>query len=87
MVSLLVLLIIGLPWFGALLVWWVGDSHPRWQHGLAAGFSAAAGLVALASAGLFRSDADSRPAGWRRVWLLFTLPQMGWGFSWRSSPR
>ncbi len=47
MVSLLVLLIIGLPWFGALLVWWVGDSHPRWQHGLAAGFSAAAGLVGL----------------------------------------
>jgi NADH-quinone oxidoreductase subunit L len=41
------MLIIGLPWLGALLVWWVGDTRPRLQHGLAAGFSAAAGLAAV----------------------------------------
>jgi NADH-quinone oxidoreductase subunit L len=44
---LLVLLVIGLPWLGALLVWWIGDSHPRAQHSLAAGFSVAGGLAAL----------------------------------------
>ncbi len=48
MAPILVLLIIGLPWLGALLVWWVGDRHPRWQHSLAVGFSAAAGVAALA---------------------------------------
>jgi NADH-quinone oxidoreductase subunit L len=48
MTPVLVLLIIGLPWLGALLVWMAGDAHPRWQHGLAAGFSAAAGLASLA---------------------------------------
>jgi NADH-quinone oxidoreductase subunit L len=48
MVPVLILLIIGLPWLGALLVWRVGDQHPRWEHGLAVGFSAAAGLAALA---------------------------------------
>lgn len=48
MAPILVLLIIGLPWLGALVIWWVGDQRPRWQHGLALGFSAAAGLAALA---------------------------------------
>ena len=48
MALILVLLIIGLPWLGALVVWQVGDQRPRWQHGLAVGFSAAAGLAALA---------------------------------------
>jgi len=48
MAVILLALVIGLPWLGALLVWWVGDSHPQWQHGLAAGFSATAGVTAVA---------------------------------------
>lgn len=47
MAATLMMLIIGLPWAGALLVWWIGDSHPRLQHGLAAGFSVSAGVSAV----------------------------------------
>jgi len=32
---------------GALFVWWIGNRHPRVQHFLAVGFSAAAGLTSL----------------------------------------
>jgi len=42
-----ILLLIGLPWLGALLVWFTGDSRPRLQHLLAVIFSLAAGAVAL----------------------------------------
>jgi NADH-quinone oxidoreductase subunit L len=54
MAALLIFLTIGLPWLGALLVWAAGfrKSPPaataRLQNGLAAGFSVAAGLAALA---------------------------------------
>ncbi len=48
MVSILVLLVIGLPWLGAVLVWWAGDARPRLQHSLAVVFAVAAGLVCLA---------------------------------------
>ena len=48
MLALLVILVIGLPWLGALLVWWAGDSRPKLQHTLAVIFSVAAGIVALA---------------------------------------
>lgn len=48
MMPIIILLIIGLPWLGALLVWWVGDQHPRWQHGLAVAFSALSGVASLA---------------------------------------
>jgi len=48
MVPILIALIIGLPWLGALLVWLAGDRRPGLQHGLAAGFAAAAGAAALA---------------------------------------
>jgi NADH-quinone oxidoreductase subunit L len=48
MAPLLILLIIGLPWSGALLVWGAGDQRPRLQHTLAAAFSLAAGAAALA---------------------------------------
>ena len=48
MVSLLILLIIGLPWLGALLVWFARDSRPRLQHNLAVSFSLTAGLASLA---------------------------------------
>jgi NADH-quinone oxidoreductase subunit L len=44
----LILLAIGLPWLGAVLVWAAGDNRPRWQHGLAAGSSLAAAVAALA---------------------------------------
>lgn len=47
MVTWLLILTICLPWLGALLVWMARDSHPRWQHGLAAGFAIATGLVSL----------------------------------------
>lgn len=47
MTAILLMLIIGLPWVGALLVWWVGDDRPNLQHGLAAGFSLSAGLAAV----------------------------------------
>ncbi len=44
--SLIILLVIGLPWAGALVVWLVGDRRPGWQHRLAVLFSAAAAVVA-----------------------------------------
>jgi len=60
----LILLVIGLPWIGALLVWWVGDNHPRWQHNLAIGFSVAAGIAALALLPLHSSQPGlSLPVG------------------------
>ncbi len=43
----LLLLVIGLPWLGALVVWVLGDQYPRLQHGVAVAFSAAAGIAAL----------------------------------------
>ncbi len=52
MAGILIALCIGLPWAGALLVWWIGNDNPRWQHSLAVGFSAAGGLAALALIGL-----------------------------------
>ncbi len=48
MAAILILLIIGLPWLGALLVWWIGDKRPNLQHGLAILFSVAAGIAAIA---------------------------------------
>ncbi len=44
--STLILLTIGAPWLGALLVWLIGDRRARAQHALAA----AAGLVAATAA-------------------------------------
>jgi len=48
MAASLVLLTIGLPWLGALLVWFAGDNRPRLQNLLAVAFAVAAGLAALA---------------------------------------
>jgi NADH-quinone oxidoreductase subunit L len=45
--STFLFLSIGLPWIGALLVWRVGDQHPKWQHFLAVFFSVSAGIAAL----------------------------------------
>lgn len=47
MAEILILLTIGLPWFGALLTWLTGDRNPRLQHTLAVIFSVAAGIAAL----------------------------------------
>ncbi|MCL4559044.1 MAG: NADH-quinone oxidoreductase subunit L [Chloroflexi bacterium] len=48
MVPVFVLLTIGLPWLGALLVWWVGNNHPRLQVSAAVFFSVTAGIASLA---------------------------------------
>ncbi len=48
MAATLVLLTIGLPWLGAVLVWSAGDRRPRLQNVLAVAFAVAAGLAALA---------------------------------------
>jgi NADH-quinone oxidoreductase subunit L len=47
LVSLLIVLVIGLPWAGAVAVWLVGDQHPRLLNSLAVAFAASAGLAAL----------------------------------------
>jgi NADH-quinone oxidoreductase subunit L len=47
MAAWLVLLTIGLPWMGGLVVWLTGDSRPRWQHAQASLFAAAAGVASL----------------------------------------
>lgn len=47
MAEIFILLAIGLPWLGALLVWAAGDTRPNLQHGLAVAFSVAAGIAAL----------------------------------------
>lgn len=48
MLSILTMLIIGLPWLGAACVWLVRDGHPRLTHALAAAFALLAALVTLA---------------------------------------
>lgn len=47
MAPVLILLVIGLPWLGAVLVWLAGDSRPSLRDGLAVLFSAAGGLAAI----------------------------------------
>lgn len=48
MTSWLIVLTIGLPWLGALLVLLAGDNRTRAQNALAVGFAVAAGLTGLA---------------------------------------
>ena len=72
--SVLALVVIGLPWLGAAILWLAGDRRPRLLHTLAVGFSALTGLVALAllaftgsSAAIRTSKRCARPwTGWRR---------------------
>ncbi len=47
MANVLILLILGLPWLGALLVWWVGDQRSKAQIVLAILFSVLAGVASL----------------------------------------
>ena len=48
MLSILTLLIIGIPWLGAACVWLVGDQRPRVLHALATAFALLAAFVTLA---------------------------------------
>ncbi len=48
MTAWLILLTIGLPWLGALVLWLSQDEQPATQHTLAVGFSVASGIAALA---------------------------------------
>jgi NADH-quinone oxidoreductase subunit L len=47
MAAAFIFLVIGLPWLGALCVWLAGNERPKAQHGLAVGFSVAAGVASL----------------------------------------
>ena len=47
MASILIYLVIGLPWIGALLVWLAGDKRTNIQHALAILFSVASGVAAV----------------------------------------
>ena len=46
--GVLSLVVIGLPWLGAAVIWLAGDRYPRLLHSLAVGFSVLTGLAALA---------------------------------------
>jgi NADH-quinone oxidoreductase subunit L len=48
MAGILVVLVIILPWLGALAVWLAGNEHPGVQHGYAVVFSVLTGLASLA---------------------------------------
>ncbi len=48
MTGILIGLVIGIPWLGALVLWQTRDANPRLQHTLAVGFSIAAGCASLA---------------------------------------
>ncbi|MBL0347649.1 NADH-quinone oxidoreductase subunit L [Candidatus Villigracilis affinis] len=47
MANILILLIIGFPWLGALIVWLTGDARPKTQHTLAVAFSLLSGISSL----------------------------------------
>ena len=48
MAAILIGLVIGLPWLGAVVIWRTRDDTPRLQHTLAVAFSIAAGIASLA---------------------------------------
>jgi NADH-quinone oxidoreductase subunit L len=48
MAGILIGLVIGLPWLGAVALWMTRDENLRFQHTLAVGFSIAAGIASLA---------------------------------------
>jgi NADH-quinone oxidoreductase subunit L len=58
MAALLVILVIGLPWFGALAVWIARNKHPRLQHTLAVLFSVLTAITSL----LLLTFASATPA-------------------------
>ena len=48
MATILIGLVVGLPWMGAIVLWRTRDENPRLQHTLAVVFSVAAGVASLA---------------------------------------
>jgi len=48
MAGILIGLVIGLPWLGAVVLWTTWDENPQTQHTLAVTFSIAAGIASLA---------------------------------------
>ncbi len=78
MVTALMLLTIGLPWLGAVVVWLVGDTRPRAQHLLAAGFSAAAGIASAALL-FYASDTAALTIPLGGIFGSFTLVPDGLG--------
>ncbi len=60
MAQYLILLTIGLPWLGALIVWRTGDDRPAMQHRLALAFALAAGAAALLLIPAHSSDVELR---------------------------
>ena len=78
MAATLIILIIGLPWLGALLVWWTGDDHPKLQNILAVLFSVSAGAAALLLIPQSSSEAVIRvPFGQAYGDLSFTADGLG----------
>lgn len=57
MTTILIGLVIGIPWLGALILWRTSDENPRLQHTLAVAFSIAAGFASLAL--IFFSSAET----------------------------
>lgn len=47
MATILIFAAICVPWVGAVLVWFIGDRRPTWQHAAASIFSAVAAIAAL----------------------------------------
>jgi len=78
MSGILALLVIGIPWLGATVLWLSGDRRPRLLHVLAVVFSVATGAIALALLPLASSSAAVRiPLG--SVFGDFTLVPDGLG--------
>ncbi len=57
MTAILIGLVIGIPWLGALILWRTSDENPRLQHTLAVAFSITAGFASLAL--IFFSSAET----------------------------
>ncbi len=58
MAGMLILLIIGIPWLGALVVWFIDDQRAKVQHTLAVVFSLLSGITSL----ILLAFVDAHPA-------------------------
>ena len=65
MIAILVILVIGLPWIGAVAVWLARNSHAKLQHTLAVLFSV---LTAATSLALLAWDYAPCPEEERSMW-------------------
>lgn len=55
MANLLIILVIGVPWIGALLIWWLGDGRAKLLHPLAVLFAVLTGATSLAMLPFYRA--------------------------------